>query len=411
MATHAYLTSDRPGIGGKLRESPEDFVVEERLTRPPRRKGANVWIRVEKRGISTPELLRRLASALSGSAREFRAAGYKDAAAITTQWISAPAKYAPALEKIAITDVRILDSALDDAALDSSFIAENSFRVVVREVEDAANRVSLAAESLAVLGKRGVPNFYGPQRFGIRGESAEVGALLLVGKREAALERILGRSSPREHDPRAARFRDAYDAGDYATALSECPGALRMERRLLEDLARGKPKRDVARTIPAVEQRFYVSAWQALLFNRVLAKRLAEDAFDVPLRGDILIDDASATTQVLDPAPHRGAMGNGRIHPTGPLFGERMALATGQPGEWELAVLRAAGFDSLASLRANTEFPFSLQGDRRSCRAMPTNARVIVTDSSSLRFEFSLPSGAFATTLLFEVMKTEPPIV
>lgn len=406
-----FLTQDRPGIGGRLRETPEDFVVVERLTRPPRGKGANVWILVEKRGISTPELLRRLATAVSGSAREFRAAGYKDAAAITRQWVSAPAKYASPLANATIADVAFLDSGFDDAPLDSSFIAENSFRIVARDVEFAEQRLSLAEETLRDLVKRGVPNFYGPQRFGVRGESAEVGALLLVGRLEPALDLVLGKKSDREHDPRAARFRDAYDAGDFAAALAECPGALRLERRLLEELAAGKRKRDVARMIPAAEQRFFVSAWQSLLFNRVLARRLEEDAFSTVLRGDILIDDAGVTTHVLDPAPHRGATGNGRLHPTAPLFGERMALATGEPGRWELDILRRAGFDSLAALRANTEFPFSLQGDRRSCRAMPKGASVRLDGPTSLCFEFALPSGAFATTLLFEVMKTESPVV
>lgn len=407
-----YLTHSRSGIGGRLRAEPEDFVVDEKLVRPPHGKGSQVWMRVEKRDMSTPELLRRLGSALGGSAREFRAAGYKDASAVTRQWISAPAKYATKLDALSISGVQILETSLDDASLESAFIESNAFMVRVREVDFAADRLSQARDAVNELAKRGVPNFYGPQRFGVRGESATVGSMLLVGHVERALDLILGKKSPREFDPRAARFRDAYDAGDYAAALADCPGALRLEQKLLTDLVRGRRKLDVARSIPAAEQRFYVSAWQSLLFNRVLSRRLAEGGFETPYRGDILVDDNGTTTNVLDPALHRGSMGNGKLHATAPLFGEKMSIAQGVPGEWELEVLRGAGFSSVSALRSNTDFPFSLQGDRRSCRVMPKNASVRLGDvENSLIFEFTLPSGAFATTLLFEVMKTEAPLV
>jgi tRNA pseudouridine13 synthase len=403
-----FLTADRPGITGSFRATPEDFVVHERLVRPPRGRGAYAWILVEKRGISTPELLRRLGSALRIKANELRAEGFKDAAAVTSQWISLPARVASEISNLEIADVRIVEQGLDDAPLDSSLIESNRFGIRLRNVSDGAASLALARASLAELTRRGVPNFYGAQRFGVRGESAAVGAALLQGRPERAVDWLLGTKSALEHDPRAATFRDAYQRGDFAAALEHCPGALRLERKLLELLTAGRSKRDVARAIPPQEQRFFASAWQALLFNRVLALRLGANALDVPLRGDLVVDDAGRLDPILDPASVRGDVGGGRKHPTAPLFGERVALALGVPGEWEATVLRAAGYESIAAFRSDTRFPFTLKGDRRPVRVIPRDVTVSQQDSE-LFFEFTLPSGAFATTLLSEITKQDAP--
>ncbi len=406
-----FVTSSIPGIGGALRRTPDDFVVREILKRRPIRSGACAWVEIEKRGISTPELLRRLGSALRTKTADLHAAGYKDADAVTTQWISVPARFASSIAKLdasSLPDARVLGLELDHAPLDSSLIAANSFRITIRDVSDAEGTLARVTSMLDELGRRGIPNFYGAQRFGLRGESARVGAALLEGDLLRALDLVLGSPSDRELDPRARVFREAYEAGDHSTALANCPGALRVEFRLLEALARGKPKEVVAREIPAQQQRFYLSAWQSLLFNRVLAARLA--SFDTILEGDLVVDARQKLWDSRSLPPNAKGM---EFTPTGPLFGERVPLADGEPGRIERQVLRDAGYSDIAALatsKARTRLPF--HGERRPLRVPISNVSTeLCEDPNSILVSFDLPSGAFATTLLAELMKTEPPIV
>ena len=59
-----FLTNDIPGIGGQIRATPEDFQVEERPLYLPCGEGEHLYVRITKRGLSTPDLVRRLSSTL-----------------------------------------------------------------------------------------------------------------------------------------------------------------------------------------------------------------------------------------------------------------------------------------------------------------------------------------------------------
>ena len=83
--TSPYLTAAVPAIGGRIRSSPEDFRVEERPLYLPCGEGEHLYIRVTKRGLSTPDLLLRLSSQLHVRAQSIGVAGLKDAQAVTTQ--------------------------------------------------------------------------------------------------------------------------------------------------------------------------------------------------------------------------------------------------------------------------------------------------------------------------------------
>lgn len=83
-----YLTADLPGTSGRLKDSPEDFVVDERLLYEPSGQGEHVYIRIEKRSVTTFEAVRRIARALRVSPRDVGYAGMKDAAAVARQTLS-----------------------------------------------------------------------------------------------------------------------------------------------------------------------------------------------------------------------------------------------------------------------------------------------------------------------------------
>ena len=59
-----YLTADQPGIGGRLKSEPEDFLVEEIPLYPASGEGQHVYVEIEKRGLSTFAAIRKIAQAL-----------------------------------------------------------------------------------------------------------------------------------------------------------------------------------------------------------------------------------------------------------------------------------------------------------------------------------------------------------
>ncbi|MES4785030.1 MAG: tRNA pseudouridine(13) synthase TruD, partial [Nitrospiraceae bacterium] len=79
--TLPYLTAAESGIGGVIRHQPEDFRVEERPLYLPCGQGEHLYLRVTKRGLSTPDMVSRFASTLGIKARCIGVAGLKDAVA------------------------------------------------------------------------------------------------------------------------------------------------------------------------------------------------------------------------------------------------------------------------------------------------------------------------------------------
>ena len=83
-----FLTGNLPGIGGEIRTVPEDFQVDERPLYLPCGEGEHLYVTITKRGLSTPDLVRRLSSTLCVKAQAIGVAGLKDARAVTTQMVS-----------------------------------------------------------------------------------------------------------------------------------------------------------------------------------------------------------------------------------------------------------------------------------------------------------------------------------
>src|SRR5574342_351861 len=172
-----FLTADLPGSGGAVKTAPEDFRVEEIPAYPPQGSGPHLWLLVEKRGRTTREVVRALATALDVPEREAGFAGLKDKQAVTTQWLSFPAPRDPDPAALAGDGFRVLQASRHKNKLRTGHLRGNRFRAVVRGGD--LPRARFAAEALAA---RGLPNFYGPQRFGAEGDNAAVGRTLLLGR-------------------------------------------------------------------------------------------------------------------------------------------------------------------------------------------------------------------------------------
>lgn len=297
------LSADVPGCGGLFKATPEDFEVEELPAYLPGGEGEHLFLWVEKRGRDTREVVEALGRALGVPEQEVGVAGLKDRQAVTRQLLSVPARVEERLGQFALEGVRVLWARRHGNKLRTGHLRGNRFRLRLREVRD----VEAARTSFARVCTRGLPNYFGEQRFGRAGDNAQWGRMLLLGQR-----------LPR----RPERF----------------------------------------------QRRLYLSAFQSHLFNLALAERVRAGTFDVPLLGDVLRREDSGGLFVCEqPAVEAPRVAAWEVSPAGPLFGPRMLAATHGVGEAEAALLKREGVALEDFRRGGGE----TQGGRRPYRVRP----------------------------------------
>jgi tRNA pseudouridine13 synthase len=338
-----FLTSDLPGIGGRIRSIPEDFQVEERPLYLPCGSGEHLYITITKRGLSTPDLVRRLSSTLGIKAQSVGVAGQKDARAVTTQMISLQGVSPDQVAGLSIDDTILNVTILGRHRnrLRTGHHAGNRFRLTIREV--AGHAAETVPTVLEQLSRRGVPNYFGPQRQGKDGANYLTGAALL-------------------HD---ARRRD------------------KMNRN---------------------QRIWYLNTYQSFLFNRILARRIEQ--IDRVFLGDwAMKSDNGACFEVDDAEKEQARADRFEISPTGILFGSRVSWAGGEPGVIEEAVITEAGATKDALVTAAKACGF--RGERRALRVPLTELEWSLS-GNILTLSFGLPPGAYATSVLRELMKASP---
>ena len=156
---------------GRLKLAPEDFIVEERLGFVADGGSGHVLLKVRKRGRDTLSLARELARAGGVAPRDVGFAGLKDRHAVTTQWFTVPARRAAAdWAGQAGPDYAVEEALPHSRKLKRGALRGNRFRITLREVEVDAAALAARVELLTGVG---VPNYFGPQRFGRDGSNLD----------------------------------------------------------------------------------------------------------------------------------------------------------------------------------------------------------------------------------------------
>jgi tRNA pseudouridine13 synthase len=163
-----------PEVSGVIRVRMEDFQVREIPLVHPSDEGGHLWLEVEKRGANTNWVAEQLASTAGVQMRDVGFAGMKDRYAVTTQWFSLSLQEAcnPDWKTWIIPDVTIVQAHHHSRKLKRGALKGNHFRIVVRLLE--GNTTGLE-NRLDAVSRRGVPNYFGPQRFGFNGSNIERG--------------------------------------------------------------------------------------------------------------------------------------------------------------------------------------------------------------------------------------------
>ena len=323
-----------PKAEGIIRSCPEDFVVEEIPRIHAEGEGDHLWLWVEKRSANTDWVAKQLASTAACSPRDVGYAGLKDRHAITRQWFSVPVTETTqhALEQAGIEGVKILESRRHTRKLKRGTLNGNRFQLKIRQfVGDNGQTVN----RLEQIRTSGVPNYFGPQRFGYGGQNVERGL------------------------------------------------------RLLQNRARlARNKRSI-----------YLSAMRSFLFNQVLAERVRRGDWNKIVDGDLAMLDG---TQSIFPCENPDTDIEDRvarldIHPTGPMPGEKGSQPGGITAEIEQTVL--SNWPQLTEVLVNQRVAAS----RRALRLIPAGLEWGF-DGDDLDLQFILPPGAYATTVLREVL-------
>jgi tRNA pseudouridine13 synthase len=399
-----FATADIPGIGGALKKRPEDFFVQEIPAYEPCGEGEHVYCEIQKIRLTTFQAIDRIAAALRVHPRDIGYAGMKDAQAVSRQIFSIVGVTTEQVMALKWPDLTVQWAARHGNKLRLGHLSGNRFAIKVRDVNptDVVKLPPLVAR----LTEKGLPNYFGEQRFGRRGDNDQLGAALVRGDDAVLLGLLLGKPIPSVDDPDSAEARSAFDAGDLEEAMRHFPRRCGMERRVLARFIKTASAGAAARIIDQRLRRLWISALQSSLFNQVVARRIPQ--LDQVLAGDLAYKhDSGGVFLVQDAAVEQPRAERFEISPSGPLIGYRMSMPEAEPLNIEQQVLDTAGLKP-SDFRASGRLKVS--GARRPLRVRPKDVEFSagVDDVGAyIAAAFTLPAGSFATVFLRELMKND----
>jgi tRNA pseudouridine13 synthase len=324
-----------PLASATLRAEPEDFLVEEELGFAPAGEGQHLLVKIRKRNANTAWVAEELARLAGCRQHDVGYAGLKDRRAVAVQWFSLPRPREP-LELAALRGdgFEALQIQPHNRKLPRGALAGNRFAIRLRAVGGSGAQLQATlAPRLAAITRSGVPNYFGPQRFGRDGSN---------------LERM---AAP-------------------------------------------------MRSLRPAERGFVLSAARSVIFNAVLAQRVASVTWGQVLAGDLANLDGRGSFFAVDAADavldeRAGTLG---IHPTGPLWGQGPPASGGTVRELEEGT--GAHFAQQAALCVAA----GMEQERRSLRlAVHELASSAEADAVVLRFR--LARGCYATAVLRELIE------
>lgn len=430
-----WLTHSVPGTGGHIKASPDDFLVEEIPAYEPCGDGEHIYMLIEKRNMSTMDLVRRLARHFGVRRDAVGTAGLKDRFAVTRQLVSVhtpgkkPADF-PSFEADGVV-VHWVDRHTNK--LRRGHLAGNRFVIRIRGVEPG--KVVHAHRTLSMLERLGVPNRVGEQRFGTIARNHVIGLGLLKKDAELAVRALLGMPPGEGGGDGGAEgawvpsnqraMREAFDRGEYGAALAAAPRSLLAERRALGVLSRGGGMPGAMRAVDRAEQSFFVAAFQSAVFNRVLDERLSAGTLGALEPGDVASKHDSgavfAVSEAMLSEDADGGPGSGaaelrrrldalEISPSGPMWGLSMMLAQGAVGERERRVLDDLGV-TMEMFERVQRTGIHLSGARRALRVRLSYPDIEAGQDEHggyIKLRFELPAGSFATSVVQEIIKPAP---
>ncbi|MBP3984851.1 tRNA pseudouridine(13) synthase TruD [Pseudoxanthomonas helianthi] len=183
-------------LTAQVRTAPEDFFVDELPAFEPTGEGEHLLLTIEKRGLNTAFVAKELARWAGIPEMGVSYAGLKDRHAVTRQRFSVhlPKKIAPDVATLQVEGLKILETTWHNRKLPRGALAGNRFVLALRHVEGDREAIE---SRLAQVAARGVPNWFGEQRFGHGGGNIAKALAMFGGRRVKRDERSILLSSAR----------------------------------------------------------------------------------------------------------------------------------------------------------------------------------------------------------------------
>jgi len=427
------------GIGGKIRQLLDDFVVEELLVDgslaevtasvtgwEPAGEGHYLICVLVKRKWDTFLAVRQVAESLHVSQKRIRFAGIKDTKALTAQHISLQSVSPSKVLDLQIRDIIVYPQRFSRERMYSQLIKGNRFQITVRGIDHPVSIIEERTRSVKdeIESVGGVPNFFGHQRFGtIRPNTHQIGKYLTRGDPERAALVFLAEPSMHEHPEARAARQKLQDTMNFEEALECFPGFLRYERFMLRHLAKCPTDFVGAfRTLPRRLRKLFVQAYQSYLFNRFLSERIRRGIpLNEPQVGDYMLklDEHGIPTEEWSQATEQNikemvdAVKVGKHCVAAPLVGPDQPPSKGIQGEIEQAILEAENVTPEA-FKIPSMPEATAEGRARAVLNPVWNLVMeeVSEDKENegkqmMKLGFTLNRGSYATVVLREFMKPQ----
>lgn len=368
------------GIGGRIKTFPEDFIVEEigfggkiytagynfidaLFDILPKTKKEHLHLTLVKRNYTTERAISQLSHALRISRTRFGFAGTKDKKAVTSQRISIWNVDLQKVKNLKLKDILLKNFSYGDARIKLGDLTGNRFTITIRDTKNSED----INEKLASFSEHGVPNFFGPQRFGIqRTLNHLIGKQLLLGNFEGAAMIFLTESGNENQEAKSAREFAAKNWGKWNEILKIWPKTLGLEAAVLNYLVKyPKDYANAIRKLPKNIRRMFVHSFQSFIFNKTLSE-LIESKIEIPKKLPIIGYDTKL----------EGTVGN---------------IIRNLLKEEQIR---------LEEFRLRRMPEISEPGTERDSTVFPKNFKVLGLKDKILKIMFDLDKGSYATTLL-----------
>ncbi|WP_201619733.1 tRNA pseudouridine(13) synthase TruD [Psychrobacter maritimus] len=349
-----------------------DFLVNEILPLDFTGEGEHLWLHIEKLGMNTAYLAKLLSEWAEIPLRDVGYSGLKDRHALTTQWFSLriPKKQLPESEFAPVDisaneSLTILAQQWHNKKLNRGTHKANQFIITLRDIQFAdlevtASEQDLSAKEsdksaveqhLANISTTGVPNYFGPQRFGRNGNNV----------REALA--LFARPAPE---------------------------------------SRPQPKKSKRKQAPREQNSMELSAARSLIFNEILAARVRDGSWTTGLAGEVFNLDGSGSifaSEAIDETLQT-RLASGDIHPTAVLWGVGNDKISGAAAAIENEIVQN---DPLLHQLATGLEKRDIKAQRRALR-LPIEGLSWewqdIDNEPILVLSFTLTTGSFATSVL-----------
>jgi tRNA pseudouridine13 synthase len=439
LGIKVYVSKSK-GVGGTIRESVDDFAVEEVLVDgskaclngevPARVLGSTaqkqrfLLCAMVKRNWDTFIAVKNIAKSLGIDQARVQFAGIKDAKAVTAQHISIENVSLEDAAKIQVKDIQVRPVGYVREMLSLFYLLGNNFTITVKGIQgsEAEVKEQIAQTMKEIDAVGGIPNFFGHQRFGTtRPITHLVGKAIVQGSFEEAAMLFLAKPSIYEHPASRQARQHLQSTRDFKVAKENFPKQLRFERTMLNYLANNPGDFAGAfRCLPIKLQALFVQAHQSYLFNRFLSARMEQGLpLNTALEGDYVVGversglpmtTTSKVASVESLAEVNAQINAGRLRVALPIFGVKQKLSQGIMGQIEREVLEEEGIP-IENLRFNE---LSRTGGKGGLRTAVTPVKDFRLQSVSANADgtgvqaavsFMLLRGSYATVVLRELMK------